>query len=108
MHDGIRMTGINCVLLFYQLKRSFLVPSTCCPVEEKSSRRKEVTIDYPEAENVHFGTCRFIMFPSLFSGSSGFGGRVGSLDTKLSEQGGAEVSFSISPHPQCLGSEQGK
>ena len=67
-----------------------------------------MTIDCREAENEHFGKCRFTVFPSLFSGSSGFGGRVGSLDAKLSEQGGAEVSFSVSPDPQCPGSEQGK
>lgn len=67
-----------------------------------------MTIGCREAENEHFGKCKFILFPSLFSGSSCYGGCVGSLDTKLSEQGGAEVSFSVSPNPQCPGSEQGK
>lgn len=35
MCDVVRMTGVNCILLFYQLKCSFLVPSACCSVEER-------------------------------------------------------------------------
>ena len=73
-----------------------------------SSSTREVGIGRREAENEHFEKCRFIIFPLLFSGSSGFGGCVGSLDTKLPEQGGAAVSFSVPPDPQRPGSEQGK
>lgn len=69
--------------------------------------KREVTIDCKAAGECP-GKCGFILFPSLFPGSPGSGGRVGSLDTELSEQGGAQVPVSVPPHPQCPGSEQGK
>lgn len=42
-----------------------------------------------KAAREHSEKCGFIVFPPLFPGSAGFGGRVRSLDTELSEQGGA-------------------
>lgn len=66
-----------------------------------------MTIDSKAASECS-GKCGFILFPSLFPGSPGSGGRVGSLDTELSEQGGAQVPVSVPPHPQCPGPEQGK
>lgn len=66
-----------------------------------------MTIDSKAASECS-GKCGFILFPSLFPGSPGSGGRVGPLDTELSEQGGAQVPVSVPPHPQCPGPEQGK
>lgn len=84
MCDVIRMTSINCILSIKML----LFGSVCmlsCRRESSSSRSEVIQPQAVEKlKNKCFGKRRFVIFPSFFSGSSGFGGRVGSLDAKLS------------------------